>query len=76
MDTSCWSSQCGATGSVSSLEHWDASLIPGPAQCVKDLALLQLWHRMQLWLGSYLWPGNSICCEATQKEKTKQNKKP
>ena len=21
-----------------------------------------LWHRLQLWLGSDSWPGNSICC--------------
>ena len=28
------------------------------AQWVKDLALLQLQHRSQLWLGFDPWPGN------------------
>ena len=28
---------------------------------LKYLALLQMWHRSQLWLGSDHWPGNSIC---------------
>ena len=28
-----------------------ASLIPSPAQWVKDLALLQLWRQLQLQLG-------------------------
>ena len=28
------------------------------AQWVKDLALLQLWRRLQLWCGFHLWPGN------------------
>ena len=33
-------------------------LIPGPAQCIKDLLLLQLWHRLQFWLRFDPWPGN------------------
>ena len=28
------------------------------AQWVKDLVLLQLWHRLQLWLRFNPWPGN------------------
>ena len=34
------SSCCGAMGSEKSWERWDAGSIPGPAQWVKDLALL------------------------------------
>ena len=41
------SSRCWVTGSI-----------PGLAQWVKDLVLLQLWHRLKLWLGFYPWPGN------------------
>ena len=32
--------------------------IPGPAQWVKALVLLQLWHRSLLWLGFDPWPRN------------------
>ena len=32
--------------------------VPAVAQQVKDLALLQLWHRLQLQLGYNAWPGN------------------
>ena len=32
--------------------------IPGPVLWVKDLALLQLSGRLQLWLGVNPWPGN------------------
>ena len=35
-----------------------ASLIPGPVQWVKDLALPQLWHRLQLSLEFNPWPRN------------------
>ena len=31
-------------------------LIPGQEQWIKDTALLQLWHRLQLWLGFDPWP--------------------
>ena len=46
-------------GSV--LGAWDASLIPGPEQWVKDPALPQQWLRLQLWLRSDPWTGNSMC---------------
>ena len=36
-------------GSAMSLQHWDAVLIPGQAQWVKDPALLQLRFKSQLW---------------------------
>ena len=36
----------------------DASLIPGLYQWVKDLALPQLWQRLQLWLEFHPWLGN------------------
>ena len=42
---------------------------PSPAQWVKDLALSQLWHSLQLWLGSDPCPRNSICYRMAQKEK-------
>ena len=66
------SSRCGTTGLVVSWEHWDADSIPSPAQWVKDPALLQLQLRSQLQHGSDPCPGNSLCCEATKKEKEKQ----
>ena len=49
-----WSSHCGTTGLVASLEHWDIGSIHNPGQWVKDLALSQLWCRLQLQLGSGL----------------------
>ena len=59
-------------GSAVSLEHWDAALIPGPAHGVKDMALLQLQHRLQLQLRSDPWPGKSICHGVAKKEKEKR----
>ena len=56
-------------GSALSWEHWDTGSIPGPAQWVNDLALLQLWPRWQLWLGSDPWPRYFICHRAAKKEK-------
>ena len=35
-----------------------SGLIPSLVQYVKDLVLLLLWHRSQLWLGFSPWPGN------------------
>ena len=55
------SSCCGATGLVVSWECWDTGSIPSPAQWVKDLALLKLWLRWRLQLGSDPWFGSSIC---------------
>lgn len=34
---------------------------PQLGQGVKDLALLQLGHRFQMWLRSDSWSGNSMC---------------
>ena len=66
------SSHCGTTGLAVSLECWDAGSIPGPAQGVKDLALLQLRYTSQLWVGSDPWPGNSICCRIKTKNEYKE----
>ena len=48
--------------STASWEHWDTGSIPGPAQWVKDLALLQLHLqlRLTLLLRYDPWPGSSI----------------
>ena len=45
---------CAALGLAVS---WDFGLIPGPAQCVKDPALLQLQLRLQRRRRSDPWPG-------------------
>ena len=50
-----------------SLQLWDAGLIPGAAQWVKDLELLQLQQRWQSGLRSDPWPGNSICYGVARK---------
>ena len=69
------------TGLAVPLECWDAGSIFSPAQCVKDLALLQLWLKLklrlrsQLWLGSDPWPRNSICLGTAKKKKKKKKKK-
>ena len=39
-----------------SAEAWVQS--PTWSSGLKNLALLQLWHRSQLWLKYHLWPGN------------------
>ena len=62
-------------GLEASLERWDSGSIPRLAQWVKDLALPQLQHRSQLWLGSDPSPGNSICHRVAQKKKKKKKKK-
>ena len=52
----------GVMGLAAPLEHWDTGSIPGLAQWVMDLALLQpqLLHKSQLHLGSDHWPRNSM----------------
>jgi len=42
----------GPIGFEASWECWYAGSIPGWGQRIKDLALLQLWLRSQLWLGT------------------------
>ena len=72
--------------------HEDVGLIPGLTQWVKDLvALLELWCRFQMWLGSdVVWgvgwagnknsdltlsPGTSKCHGGGPKKKKKKRKK-
>ena len=69
-----WSSCCGTTGLVASLQPWGSSSILGLAQWVKDPELLQLQRMSQLQLRSDPWPGNSICCGAAKKEKKKRER--
>ena len=59
----------GAMGSAASCEHGDVGLIPGLAQWVRGLALLQLW------LKSDPWPGNSMCLGQPKKEENRKNPK-
>ena len=46
-------------GLVASWEPWDTGLTSGPAQCVKDPVLLQLWLRSDLIAG----PGTPYACK-------------
>ena len=48
--------------------------MPSLAQWVKDPAVPQLQHRLQLWLRSDTWPRNLAKKEKTSKQK-KQEKK-
>ena len=57
------------TGSVTSWERWDAGLIPGLAQWIKDPELLPLRSRSQLQLGSNPWPGELHMPWSGQKRK-------
>ena len=45
--------------------------VPTVTQWVKDLALLQLWHRLQLQLGFHLWTGNLHMPRVPKKKKSK-----
>ena len=45
------------------------------AHRVKDLALSQLWHRFQLWLGFDPWPRNLQVWQVQPKKKSRKKKK-
>ena len=51
--------------------------VRSPAQDsgLKDLALPQQWHRLQLLLESEPRPRNSICCQVAKKEGKKKKRK-
>lgn len=66
------SSHCAVKGLATSLEHWDTGLIPCLTQWIGDLALLQLWHRLQLWLSSDPWLRNSISHRVAKNERKKK----
>ena len=67
-------SPCGARGSAVSLEHWNVSSIPGPAQCVKVTAFLQLGQWLRLQLTFKPWPRNLHMPQVWPKEKRKEGK--
>ena len=46
------------------------------AQCVKDLALMQLQRRSQLQLRADPWPEHSMCWGVAKREEKKKGKKP
>ena len=48
----CWRSLFGAVEPNPARNHKVSGLIPGLAQWIKVLALLQLWHGLQMDLGS------------------------
>ena len=58
---------------MASWEPWDAGLMPGLVEWVKDLEFLQLQLRWRLWLGCDPWPGNSICHGVAKKEKKEKS---
>ena len=67
------SSPYGTVGLAAvSLYLWDAGLVPGLAQWVKDLVVVQLQRRSQPRLGSDPWPGNPVCCRVARKEKKRK----
>ena len=49
-----------------------AGSIPGLVQWVKDLVLLLLWQRVQLWLKFDSWPGNFQVPQVWMKKKRKE----
>ena len=72
---SCQSSRCGAAGWAASLQqHQGSGSIPGPAQGVRD-PHCHSWCRLQLWLVSHPWLGNSICLWGGPKRETKEKEK-
>ena len=60
---------CGAMRPPVSWECWDTGLIPSLAQWVEDSALLQLWLRSQMQLGSDPWSGSPYAAGQQKKEK-------
>ena len=49
--------------------------VPTVVQQVKVLALLQLWHRLQLWLGFSPWPKNFHRPWVQPKEKKRERER-
>ena len=58
-------------GSEASLQCWTAGLIPSLARWVNH----PVGIRLQLQLGSDLWPGTSLCLVVAKKIKKKKKKK-
>ena len=59
-----WSSCCVTTGSLASLKHWDAGLIPSPARGVKEPKLLQNKFKLRI----------ELCLRQPKKKKKKKKK--
>ena len=59
-------------GLVASLQRQGTGVIPSLAQWVKDLVLLQLRHRLQLWLPSDPWLGTPYTIGRPNKKRKKE----
>lgn len=69
-----WSSGCVAMDHLCLQSAGTQVQFPSQAEWVKDLAMSQLWCRLQLLLGSDAWSGNSICHQVAQKREKKVSK--
>ena len=67
-------SHCGATGSVASLQHQDAGLIPGPAQWAKGFGVASAALRSDPWPRKFYMPWGSQKNKRTKNFKTQRHR--